>query len=148
MGLKYRHTILLVDDEKSITNALQRLFRKERYGILTASNGREGLEAIRRFEKPISLIISDQRMPEMTGAEFLEKAREILPEAIRFLLTGYSDMDAVINAVNNGQIQKYITKPWNDGDLLLQVKQALEQYELVFENRRLTLLTGKQNKAL
>jgi len=148
MALKYEHNILFVDDEVSVTRALQRLFRKEDYTILTASSGQEGLELLQKGEKPVSLIISDQRMPKMTGAEFLEKAKDIFPEAIRFLLTGYSDMDAIVDAVNKGEIHRYLAKPWNDRDLLIQVQYSLEQYELVLENRRLLKLTTRQNNEL
>ncbi len=148
MTTKTKHTLLLVDDEPSITKALKRLFRKEGYRILTADSGYTGLEILQNSDLPVSLIISDQRMPGMNGAEFLEKARTICPDAVRFLLTGYSDMDAVIAAVNKGEIHRYLTKPWNDEDLLLQVRQALRQYELVAENRRLTELTARQNREL
>ena len=148
MPLKYKHTILLVDDEESITKALQRLFRKEGYKIFTATSGHEGIELLNNMEKSISLIISDQRMPRMTGSQFLEKVKEIFPDAIRFLLTGYSDMDAIVDAINSGEIHRYLTKPWNDNDLLLQVRQSLEQFELKIENRRLLALTRKQNKEL
>ena len=148
MPLRYKHTILLVDDEISITKSLQRLFRKDGYMILSASSGEEGLDVIKNHGKLVSLIISDQRMPAMTGAQFLEKAKELAPHAVRFLLTGYSDMEAMVDAVNKGEIHRFFTKPWNDDDLLLQVKQALEQYELTFENRRLLILTRKQNNEL
>jgi len=148
MTLKYKHPVLLVDDEESIINSLQRLFRKERYHILTASSGNNGLELLKKMEKPISLIISDQRMPGMSGAEFLEKAKKIFPDAVRFLLTGYSDLTAVMEAVNRGEIHRYLTKPWDDDDLKLQVRQSLKQYELQLENRRLAALTRKQNKQL
>ena len=148
MVLKQKHSMLFVDDEKSIIKALKRLFRKEGYNIITASNGREGLELLKQAESPVSLIISDQKMPQMTGAQFLEKAKEIFPDAIRFLLTGYSDMDAIVDAVNKGEIHRYLTKPWNNDDLLLQVQQALEHVELVLENRRLLELTNKQNREL
>lgn len=148
MDLKHKHSILLVDDEPSITKALRRLFRKDGYRIFTASSGKEGLDQLKKAEGPVSLIISDQRMPEMTGAQFLDKAKELCPDAFRFLLTGYSDMDAIVDAVNKGEIHRYLTKPWNDDDLLLQVRQSLEQYELVLENRRLVKLTNKQNKEL
>jgi len=148
MALRYEHNILFVDDEVSVTRALQRLFRKEDYTILTASSGQEGLELLQKGEKPVSLIVSDQQMPKMTGAEFLEKAKDIFPDAIRFLLTGYSDMDAIVDAVNKGEIHRYMTKPWNDRDLLLQVQYSLEQYELVLENRRLLKLTTRQNNEL
>lgn len=148
MALTYRHTLLIVDDETAILNALKRLFRRESYNILTASNGREGIEILRKVEMPVSLIISDQRMPEMTGSVFLEEAKRIFPDAIRFLLTGYSDMDAIVDAVNRGEIHRYIAKPWNDNDLIIQVRQSLEQFELRIENRRLLALTRKQNKEL
>lgn len=148
MALKNEHTLLLVDDEKAITRALHRLFRKEGYKILTADSGSEGLEKLGNSERPVSLIISDQRMPEMNGAEFLEKAKTIYPDAVRYLLTGYSDMEAVIHAVNKGEIHRYLTKPWNDEDLVLQVRQSLEHFELISENQRLTQLTIEQNKEL
>jgi len=144
----YNHTLLFVDDELNILNSLKRLFRKENYQILTASSGQEGLELLKKTDESISLIISDQRMPEMNGAQFLEKAKEIFPDAIRFLLTGYSDIDAIVNAINKGEIHRYLAKPWNDNDLILQVRQAIEQYELVLENRRLLSLSQKQNKEL
>jgi len=148
LATKHKHILLLVDDEPSITKALKRLFRKEGYRILTADSGYSGLEVLQASDRPVSLIISDQRMPGMNGAEFLEKARAIHPDAVRFLLTGYSDMEAVIAAVNKGEIHRYLTKPWNDEDLLLQVRQALAQYDLVAENRRLTELTVRQNREL
>ena len=148
MALKNEHTLLLVDDEKAITRALNRLFRKEGYRIMTAESGAEGLVKLEQSSDPVSMIISDQRMPEMNGAQFLEKAKDIYPDAIRYLLTGYSDMDAVIEAVNKGEIHRYLTKPWNDEDLVLQVKQSLEHFELTSENRRLTALTIEQNKKL
>jgi len=148
MALKYKHTVFLVDDEESIVRSLQRLFRKEGYEILTATNGAEGIELLKKLERPVSLIISDQRMPEMTGSEFLEQAKKIFPDAIRFLLTGYSSMEAIVEAVNKGAIHRYINKPWDDNDLLFQVRQALEQYELILENKRLLALTRKQNKEL
>lgn len=148
MELKYKHALLFVDDEVSVTKALQRLFRKEGYEILTASSGREGLDLLKGCEKPVSLIISDQQMPEMTGSQFLEQAKEIFPEAIRFLLTGHSDMEAIVDAVNKGEIHRYFTKPWDNNDLLTQVRGFLEQYELKLENKRLLALTRKQNKEL
>jgi adenylate cyclase len=148
LTLKNEHTLLLVDDEKAITRALNRLFRKEGYQILIADSGSEGLDILHQNDKPVSMIISDQRMPVMNGAQFLEKAKAICPEAIRYLLTGYSDMDAVIQAVNKGEIHRYLTKPWNDEDLVLQVRQSLEHFELISENKRLTELTVAQNAKL
>lgn len=148
MALKYKHLLLLVDDEESVTNAIQRAFRKEPYEIHAASSGQEALGRLKESEKPFSLIISDQRMPEMTGTEFFEKAKKIAPHAARILLTGHSDMAAIVAAVNRGEIHRYLTKPWRDDDLLLQVKNSLEQYELVLENRKLLALTKRQNEKL
>jgi response regulator RpfG family c-di-GMP phosphodiesterase len=148
MALNNEHTLLLVDDETAIIRSLKRLFRKEGYKIFSAENGLEGLECLKNGAQNVSLIISDQRMPGMTGAQFLEEAKKLAPAAIRYLLTGYSDIDAVIHAINKGEIHRYITKPWNDDDLLLLVRQGLEHFELIDENKRLTALTIKQNKAL
>ena len=142
------YTILIVDDEEAILKSLKRVFRKEQYEVIPARSGREGLERLRQGGKEFSLIISDQRMPEMTGAEFLEKAKGVFPNAARMLLTGYSDMGAIIDAVNKGGIHRYLTKPWNDEDLLFQVRQALKEYDLVVENQRLLDLTKKQNQEL
>lgn len=148
MALKYKHTILLVDDEISVIKALQRLFRKEGYEILTASNGQEALEQLKTMKKRVSLIISDQRMPGMTGVQFLEASKKILPKTIRFLLTGYADINAVIDAINKGGIHRYLIKPWQDNDLIQQVRDGLEQYELILENKRLLVLVNKRNKEL
>ena len=145
---KYNHTVMLVDDEPGIARAIQRILRREGLNILTAQSGPQALDMLRNRESMISLIISDQRMPEMTGAQFLSQAREIVPDAIRFLLTGYSEMEAIIQAVNQGRIHKYLSKPWQDDDLLIQVRQALEQFELTMENKRLLALTARQNMKL
>jgi response regulator RpfG family c-di-GMP phosphodiesterase len=144
MELKQSHTLLLVDDEESITKSLIRLFRKANYNIHAASSGKEALEILDKIKDEVSLIISDQRMPGMSGAEFLEKAKTISPNAIRFLLTGYSDMEAIVYAINKGEIHRYLNKPWNDQDLLIQVHQALENLELKSENKRLNDLTTTQ----
>ena len=150
MTLKRKHTIIVVDDEKSITDAIRRLFRKDGYQILTATNGQEGLELLKKLEKPVSLIISDQRMPGMNGAQFLERAKNISPDAIRFLLTGYSDMNAIVESINKGEIHRYLEKPWNDDHLMLQVRQSLETYELKKEsglNDRRGKVLGRQTCA-
>lgn len=148
MELKYDHTLLLVDDETSILKALKRLFRRDGYQILTAERGQQALDLLGQVEKPVSLIISDQRMPGMNGATFLEQSKNCCPDAVRFLLTGYSDMDAVVDAVNKGNIHKYLVKPWNDTEILQLVREALSQVELRLENIRLTELTRRQNQEL
>lgn len=142
------HRILLVDDEENITRALKRLLRKEGWRVETRNSGPAALDFISEADEPFSLIVSDQRMPEMSGAEFLEKSTKIMPEAIRFLLTGYSDIKAVEEAVNKGKIKRYLTKPWDDEVILLHIREAIEEVELRRENERLTKLTQKQNRQL
>ena len=108
MALRYTHKLLIVDDEESITKALQRVFRREGYEIHTALSGQEGLAVLTAAGDRFSLIISDQQMPGMSGAQFLEKAKEISPHARRIILTGYSDMDAIVDAINRGEIHRYL----------------------------------------
>jgi CheY-like chemotaxis protein len=144
--MEMEHTILLVDDEANITRSLSRLFHRERYRIVTAASGAEGLDILQ--QQPISLIISDHRMPEMLGSEFLSRSREIAPDAVRILLTGYADIDAVTEAVNQGAIARYINKPWNDDEIKQTVRDLLKQVELERENSRLTAELIEKNRAL
>ncbi|MCK4622774.1 MAG: response regulator [Desulfuromonadales bacterium] len=140
--------ILLVDDEVNITKALRRLLMEdERYDIYIAHSGPEGLAQI-VAEPGIGVIISDQRMPEMTGVEFLQQAREMTPDAVRILLTGYADIEASIAAINQGAVFRYLTKPWQDDELLQVVAGAARGFWLVAENKRLNALVAKQNKEL
>ncbi len=139
-------SLLLVDDEPNILSALKRLFRRNGHTIHTAESGAEGLKILQ--QQPVDLIISDMRMPEMNGAEFLEQAAKINPNAVRLLLTGYSDINATIEAINKGKIYGYISKPWNETELNLTVNQALEQKALRDERDRLQKLTQKQNAEL
>lgn len=139
-------TLLFVDDEANILSSLKRLFRPLGYRVLTADSGAEALRLCR--DTPIGLVISDMRMPEMTGAQLLEKIHIEWPDMVRILLTGYSDMGSTIEAINKGRIYRYIAKPWDDGDITLAVKQALEQRHLQREKRRLEALTLKQNEQL
>jgi response regulator RpfG family c-di-GMP phosphodiesterase len=148
MKLKKQHTIMIVDDEETIIKSLKRLLARAGHQCLSALSGAEALQYLMVADDPISLIISDQRMPNMTGSEFLHKAKGICPEAIRFLLTGYSDLDALVEAINKGEIHRYLTKPWNDDELLAQIGQALAQYELQDENRRLQEVIREQNEEL
>ncbi|MEW6489450.1 MAG: ATPase, T2SS/T4P/T4SS family [Thermodesulfobacteriota bacterium] len=131
-----RYRLLFVDDEPNVLRALQRIFRKENYEIRTAATGEE---ALRHFDgdRPPQLVISDHRMPGMTGAELLKRIKDEHPDAIRIMLTGHADVDAVMGAVKEGAVYKFITKPWNDEDLRITVALALEQYDLIQENRRL-----------
>ena len=146
--LKYRHSILIVDDEESILNAFKRILADEDYDVHTAGNGKEALEKLRAARKPFSLIISDQRMPVMSGVQFLAVSREIFPDAVRILLTGYADKEAIIDAVNKGGIHFYLTKPWREEELLAHIRQSLLKTELLMENRRLVELIKRQNEEL
>lgn len=140
------HTILFVDDEENILRTIKRLFFEEGYRIITASSGQEGLDLINRGETP-SVIVSDQKMPGMNGAEFLIQVRELLPQSIRIVLTGYADVKVAVDAINLGGIYRYILKPWNDDELKLTVREAVGRFELVEQNRRLTLeLKGKNQE--
>jgi DNA-binding NtrC family response regulator len=129
-----RHKLLIVDDEKEILRSLTLTFT-ENHEVFTASSGAEALEIIK--QQDIALIITDQRMPQMTGVELLEKVIQINPRIIRIILTGYTDTPALIQAINQGRIYQYITKPWERQELQLIVQRALETYELEVENRRL-----------
>lgn len=138
--------VLFVDDEENVLRSLNRLFYDKDYNIITAKSGKEGLEILKTNE--VAVIISDQRMPEMSGADFLEHAKSISPNSVRIVLTGYADITAAIDAINKGGAYRYISKPWNDDDLILTIQNAMAMYKLVKENRRLTELTKKQNKEL
>ncbi len=138
--------LLLVDDEPNILRSLQRLFRPEGYEIVTAESAEAGLE--RLAEEEVDLIISDMRMPGMNGAEFLQRVADRWPHIVRILLTGYADLQATINAINHGHIYSYFSKPWEDHEIRLAVRHALEQKRLHEERKRLQALTERQNREL
>ncbi len=118
--------ILYVDDEMNNLVSFKATFRIK-YNIFTAISGNDAIKILET--QPINIIITDQRMPEMTGVEFLESILDKYPEPIRLLLTGYADMNAVIDAINKGKIFHYLTKPWNEEELELNIKRAFEVYE-------------------
>lgn len=139
-------TLLFVDDEPGILNALRRLFRPSGYRILTAESGAEALEVLAREE--VDLVVSDMRMPNMDGAQFLKEVRARWPQVVRLLLTGYADMASTIAAINQGEIYRYISKPWDDDEIMSTVKDSLERKRLERENARLVELTQRQNAEL
>jgi CheY-like chemotaxis protein len=128
-------TLLLVDDEENILAALRRLLRRNGYRILTATSGREGLELLASNE--VDVIISDQRMPNMTGVEFLRQAKLVWPESIRMVLSGYTELQSIADAINEGAIYKFLTKPWEDEQLREQVEGAFHQKGAADERGRL-----------
>lgn len=139
-----KHTILCVDDEIDNVEALERLFRKK-YKVLKATSGAQALELLDQNPNQIAVILTDQRMPLMTGAEMLEKSISKAPQAVRLLLTGYTDLDSVIEAVNKGQIHRYLQKPWDPVDLQQTVDQAVERFNL---GRELEVKNYQLEKAL
>jgi len=138
--------ILCVDDEPNILSALKRLFRGKGWQVRSADGGQAALALLEA--ESVDLVISDMRMPEMDGAEFLAQVRARWPDTVRLLLTGHSDIKAVIEAINRGEIYRYITKPWDDHDIVLIVRQALERKALEAEKKRLEALTARQNEEL
>ena len=138
--------VLVVDDEPNILSALRRMLRAHGYCVQTAPGGSEALALL--AQAPVDLIISDMRMPEMNGAEFLRRSREHVPEAVRILLTGYADIGSTIDAVNNGEIFRYVSKPWNDEALLATLRAGLERKQLERERDRLLATVTQQHAQL
>jgi putative nucleotidyltransferase with HDIG domain len=146
--LKQKHSILIVDDEDSILNVFKRILADGDYEIHTASNGLEGLNKLHTAQRPYSLIISDQKIPMMSGVQFFTQAKDIFPDAVRILLTGYADTAAVIDAINKGGVHLYFTKPWHEEELLLHIKQSFSKVEILQENKRLIELIKNKNDEL
>jgi response regulator RpfG family c-di-GMP phosphodiesterase len=138
--------VLCVDDEPNILSSLRRLLRGSGYKVLVAEGGAAGLQVLE--SESVDLVVSDMRMPEMDGAKFLQQVRQRWPDTVRILLTGYSDIHSVVEAVNRGEIYRYITKPWDDQDIVLQIRLGLERRALEQEKRRLEALTRSQNEQL
>jgi len=122
-------TVLCVDDEPNILASLQLALRKEPYQLLTATSGADALQLMQ--ETPVDLVISDMRMPEMSGAELLTQVFETSPDTMRILLTGYADMESTVAAINDGQIHQYLSKPWNKEELQTAIRNVLDvKYEV------------------
>jgi type II secretory ATPase GspE/PulE/Tfp pilus assembly ATPase PilB-like protein/FixJ family two-component response regulator len=141
-----RFTLLFVDDEESVLHALRRIFLEENYEVRLA---RTAEDAIRVLEADtVHLVVTDHRMPGMTGAQFLREVKRRWPETIRIMLTGYADVQSILGAVNEGAVYKFITKPWNDDDIRLSVSLALQQYVLLQENKRLREMAQRQRSKI
>jgi len=138
--------ILLVDDEEAILETLGYTFEDD-YEVFTATNAMRGLEILEAND-PIAVVISDQRMPRMTGVEFLARVVELYPDTVRIILTGFADMTAIIQAINEGQIYAYIPKPWEPDQLKQVVSSAVAHHQLVRENRRLMEDLSRSNLLL
>jgi diguanylate cyclase (GGDEF)-like protein/PAS domain S-box-containing protein len=133
-------TLLLLDDEINILTSLKRLLRREGYTILIADNSTEAFELL--AANPVGVIVSDQRMPDMTGTEFLSRVKELYPDTVRMVLSGYTDLQSVIEAINEGSIYRFLTKPWDDDQLRGTLREAFRQQEMVQENA----LLNRQNR--
>jgi len=140
------HAVLIVDDEESVLRAMKRLLRRDGYEIHLAASGPAALEIL--AEKEIAVIICDQRMPGMTGAEVLAESVKLRPDAFRITVTGYADLQALQASVNEGGIHRFLLKPWNDDQLRKAVQDGVRAYQLIQENRRLEALTRKQKAQL
>ncbi|MCK6391167.1 MAG: response regulator, partial [Azonexus sp.] len=114
--------LLIVDDEPNILNSLTRLLRREGFRILTATSPIDAFDLLAK--NPVQVILSDQRMPDMSGTEFLSRVRQLYPDTVRLVLTGYTDLDSVTGAINRGAISKFLTKPWDDDLLRDEIRQA------------------------
>ena len=134
------HKILIVDDESENLRALERLFRRD-YSVLTAESGGEALALLEQHD--VALLISDQRMPGMTGIELVQRTVSLRPHMVRILLTGYSDIGTLIEAINSGHVYKYVTKPWNNPDLALTVVRALEHFETIKTRHNLEMINDR-----
>jgi DNA-binding NtrC family response regulator len=121
-----RYKIMVVDDEEANLRVLERLFRAE-YEIVTAGAGAEALRLLQQHD--VALVITDQRMPDMTGVELLKRTAGLRPHMVRIILTGYTDAETLVEAINSGLVYKYVTKPWNNEELRLTISRALEHYE-------------------
>jgi len=120
------YKLLIVDDEKANLRLLERLFRQDYY-CLTASSGAEAIDLLGQHD--VAILITDQRMPQMSGIELLKRTAELRPHMTRILLTGYTEVEALVEAINCGLVHCYVTKPWNNDDLKVKVRRALEEYE-------------------
>jgi putative nucleotidyltransferase with HDIG domain len=137
------HTVLFVDDEVNILKAIQRLLRHEPMRVLTASRPSEAIEILQKTHAQV--VVSDQRMPDMTGVELLSTIREQHADIVRMMLTGYTEIGVAVEAINKGEIYRLITKPWNDDEQRATLRQAFDHHDLKSEIKRLNSVTREQN---
>ncbi len=140
------YTVLCVDDEAGVLNALKRLLKTKPYQVVVAQSAKEGLQLLK--QKRIDIIISDMRMPEMSGADFFTEVANHYKDTFRILLTGYSDLDSTIAAVNEGQIHRYIQKPWNNHEMIQTIEESIVRLDLEHEKQQLLKKINKKNKTL
>jgi len=138
--------IVLVDDDENILRSLKRALARQKWTVLTFSNPEQALEELAFTE--VDLVISDYRMPGMSGVEFLKAFKETHKDTIRLILSGQADLDGLMEAINEVEVYRFITKPWNDSELVMMIRQALEFNRLQQENRKLADIVRAQSKTL
>jgi response regulator RpfG family c-di-GMP phosphodiesterase len=139
-------TLLLVDDEENVIRSLRRLFRSEPFTLLSANSGEEGLAVLE--QQKVSVILSDQRMPGMMGSDFLKIVKERFPDTIRIVMSGYTELESITSAINDGAIFKFLLKPWEDEKLLAHIREAFSYQELKINNLHLAEELKKLNASL
>jgi len=145
MARQAKHCLLVVDDEPNLVQSVKDLLRRE-YRVLGATRASDGLRIME--QEQVHIVMTDQRMPEMTGVEFLQHLREHFPDAIRLLFTAYADLNTVTEAINQGNVYRYIAKPWSEDELRTVLKQAEDHYDLQEERRRLVSEIQEKNQQL
>ena len=145
-GNEPRNTLLIVDDEQNVRNALNRLLRKEPYDIVLAAGPEEAIEIVRH--EPIGVVLSDHAMPGMTGIELLRQIRQIDPKTIRMVLTGHADLSMAIEAINEGEVMKFYTKPWDDHQIKADMRMAFSHLRLQAEFERVLKALQQKNQLL
>lgn len=138
--------VLIVDDEPNVIHALKRLLRKEPINVLSAQNGQEALSLMETHA--VDILLTDHRMPQMSGIELLSAVKETYPDTLRMILTGYTDIDTIAECVNQGQIYKFFFKPWDDNQLILEIRQAIEHRKLLRANTILNETIRARNTEL
>ncbi len=142
-GSSEKRKVLFVDDEKSILNLVKRTLRKENYFVLLADSAAEAIEILKSDK--VHVVISDQRMPDMSGTELLKKIKHLYPDIVRAVMSGYTSIAAVVDAINEGEVYRFIPKPWENEDLLIAVDQCLKHYDVLCENHSLAGSVHSQN---
>lgn len=139
-------TVLIVDDDEAVLSALSEILQLDNHLVLIASSAEGGLRLLERH--PVALVIADNVMPDMTGVEFLNRVRERWPDTTRMMLTGCADLDSAMDAINRGHVFRFVTKPWDVHGFRLVVKEGLDQYRVIQDNRRMQLQIRRQNETL
>lgn len=138
--------LLLVDDESSIVSALKRVLRRDGYTIHCAGSARDAFRVLAEY--PIDVILSDERMPEMNGTDFLAQVKDLYPHTVRLVLSGYTEVQSVTEAINKGAIYKFLTKPWDDEQLRANIREAFQRHDIEQQNNRLKMEVEQKNAEL